>query len=314
MPLLADYAITPDVFDEESYSSPDECAARIETIREAMLTEGLVRDLRDGEWRTRLASASRRWHRRGLELVEKLEKQGRLIPCRSTGSQPPTDDPSWCSEAIATHDERPFTGGVIVTKTVKRAFAREPLVARIDRLASTPWWASRRCSIRMRRAVEAYRGHLESVLRHSNSLMFIDPHLDPDEPRYGDFAILIEGAGRRLPAPRIELHRVCYVGSGRERRFPAREDRSYFERRFRRLEEPLRDARVSVEVFIWDDFHDRYLISDLVGILMANGFDTSRAADATTWARLERGDRDDVQREYDPATQRHKLQHRFRIP
>ena len=68
-------------------------------------------------------------------------------------------------------------------------------------------------------------------------------------------------------------------------------------------------------VFIWDDFHDRYLISDLVGILMANGLDTDNAPGVVTaWARLERDNRDDVQREFDPSAGRHKLQHRFTIP
>ena len=67
MPLVADYAITPDVFDVTSYSTADECAARLESIREAMLTEGLVRDLRDGEWRALFSSDERYWHRRGTD-------------------------------------------------------------------------------------------------------------------------------------------------------------------------------------------------------------------------------------------------------
>ena len=76
MALLADYAITPDVFDVTAYPTEGECAARLETIREAMLTEGLVRDLRDGAWTvssvaTRghgtggVRNCSRRWPRRG---------------------------------------------------------------------------------------------------------------------------------------------------------------------------------------------------------------------------------------------------------
>ena len=48
MPLLADYAITPDVFDVASYLTPGECEARLDNIRQVMLTEGLVRDLRGG--------------------------------------------------------------------------------------------------------------------------------------------------------------------------------------------------------------------------------------------------------------------------
>ena len=62
MALLADYAITPVVFDLTSCPTEGECAARLETIREAMLTEGPVRDLRD------VLGDGRPWHRRGRKI------------------------------------------------------------------------------------------------------------------------------------------------------------------------------------------------------------------------------------------------------
>ena len=65
MPLLAEYAITPDVFDVASYTSEEVCGLHLEAIREPMLTDGLVRDLRDGEWRRLFANDARAWHRRG---------------------------------------------------------------------------------------------------------------------------------------------------------------------------------------------------------------------------------------------------------
>ena len=92
MPLLADYAITPDVFDVTSYSTPGECEARLDTVREAMLTEGLVRNLRDGEWGALFKSDDRPWHPRGTELVKKLTKQGRLVRHDSELSSPPVHD------------------------------------------------------------------------------------------------------------------------------------------------------------------------------------------------------------------------------
>ena len=127
MPLLADYAITPDVFDETSYLTASECEARLETIREAMLTEGVVRDLRNGHWRTLFGSDDRPWHRRGTELVRKLEKQGRLVGLDAELPDPPANDLDWCSEALGTHATQPFTGGIIVTEAVKREHARERL-------------------------------------------------------------------------------------------------------------------------------------------------------------------------------------------
>ena len=313
MPLLADYAITPDVLDVTSYSNAAECEARLDRIREALLAEGLVRDLRDGEWSAFFKPDRRPWHRRGIELVKKLEKQGRLIPCAPALPAPPANDSGWCAEALASHGARPLSGGVIVTEPVKREYAGEKLVAPIDRLGSAPWWTERSPSVTLARTAADYQKHLDLVLRYSNLLVFIDPYLDPEKPRYREFGKLLMHAGNRRPAPRIEIHRVCYEGS---RQFPMHEDPRYFERRFRnRLGETLRAAGLSAEVFVWDKFHDRYLISNIVGILLSNGFDTpSDPHDVTRWTRLGRDDRDDVRREFHPASRQHKLVARFTVP
>ena len=310
MPLLADYAITPDVFDAASYSTPGECEARLDSIRQVMLTEGLVRDLPGGAWHGAFEPDSREWHRRGLELVKKLITQGRLVPYPSALPEPPLDDRGWCAEALASRNTRPFTGGVIVTESVKDCYRHEQVVARVDRLPSAPWWAARSPSVRLTRTLADYETHLDQILRCSNSLMFIDPHLDPAKPRYGGFGTLLQRAGRRRPAPQIEIHRVCYEGARRDRWF------SDFARIFRgALTDSLRVAGLTATVHIWDDLHDRYLISNLIGISLPNGFDTSRAPGAvTTWTRLGRRDRDDVQREFDPAAGRHVLRDRFEVP
>ena len=314
MALLADYAITPDVFDVTSYPTEGECAARLETIREAMLTEGLVRDLRDGTWSGIFRGDARPWHRRGRELLKKMATQGRLLRFGPALPRRPADDVDWCAEALATDDRRPFHGGVIATESVKKAYAADPRVARIDRLSSARWWASRGPSVRLGRTAADYEKHLDLLLRFSNSLMFIDPHLDPGKRRYGHFGTLLQRAGNRVPAPRIEIHRARYKGSGSGRQ-PTEGDPKYFRRVFRdALARPLRAVGLAVEVFIWHDFHDRYLLSNLVGISLPNGFDVSGAARAsTTWTRLGRRDRDDVQREFDPGAGRPGLLDRFDV-
>ena len=77
----------------------------------------------------------------------------------------------------------------------------------------------------------------------------------------------------------------------------------------------LHEVGLRMEVLVWDHFHDRYLISNLVGISLPNGFDTSLdSADVTTWTRLGRDARDDVQREFDVASHRHRLKGRFVVP
>ena len=280
-----------------------------------MVDDCLVRDLRAGEWSVLFKPEARAWHPRGLELVKKLAAQGRLVRCSPALSDPPANDGGWCAEALASHSTRPLSGGVIVTELVKREHAGEPLVARIDRLSGASWWTARSPSVRLTRTVADYRKHLDLVLRYSNLLVFVDPHLDPEKLGYRDFGSLLSLVGGRTPAPKIEIHRVCYEGSGRQRNLPMGDDPEHFQRRFRNgLGEVLRAAGLSAEVFIWDDFHDRYLISNLVGISLPNGFDTTTAPGSITrWIRLGRNDRDDIRREFHRHSRRHKLVDSFGV-
>ena len=308
MSLLHDYAITPDVFDTNSYTNDEVCAARLETIREAILYEGLVRDLRNGDWGKVFLSDERQWHSRGKELVKKLALQGRLIKYSPMLPDSPRNDVGWCAEALQSHVKNPYKGGIVSTQSVKNSYTGEILVSRIDRLSNAPWWCTRSSSVRLKRSRADYLTHLDLILRFSNSIQFIDPHLDPAEPRYGAFTDLLKRAGQRSPAPNIEIHRATY-------NVPGQPGKAYFESQFAsHLKVTLQSVGLGVKVFIWKDFHDRYLVSNLIGISLPNGFDTGGRHIETRWSRLDRRDRDDVQREFDPASQRHKLMWQFRIP
>lgn len=310
--LLRDYAITPDVFDLASYSSEEVAGLHLDRLREVLVTEGIVRDLRAGDWRKVFLGDERAWHRRAKELLKKLATQSRLVEFPPRWPVAPADDHGWCEEAIACHAYVAMTGGIIVTEPVKAAHPGEPLVERIDELMRAAWWSSRSPSVRLTRSLGEYQRHLGAILRCANSLQFIDPHLDPTRHGYRDLPALLATAGGRTPPPLLELHRVCYEGSGAARRIL---DLGQLETDFRAaLTTPLRAAGLQVEVCVWDDFHDRYLLSNLAGVSLQNGFDCSRnPADVTTWNRLGRAERDDVQREFDPASRRHSLRAQFQI-
>ena len=308
MSLLADYAITPDVFDVTSYSSDEVCRLRLKEIGSVMRAEGLVRDLHAGAWRALFADDVRPWHRRAKELVRKLAAQGRLISSPREFPGVPSDDRAWCQEALESHSRRALTGGIIVTGPIKEAFRSEPRVAGIERLDSADWWRDRSPAVRLRRRAPEYRRHLDLILRCANSIQFIDPHLDPTRDHYRHVADLMVEAGRRKPVPHIEIHRGPGRGSSKLRV-------DQIESRFRQaLTGALQSADLQADVFVWDNFHDRYLISNLVGISLPNGFDTSDSTELTTWTRLGSRERDDVQREFDVASDRHHLLGHFRIP
>ena len=103
----------------------------------------------------------------------------------------------------------------------------------------------------------------------------------------------------RTPAPLIEIHRVAWYGDSRDKR-----------PQLANVESALRPALtiaaarsgLTFKVYLWDDFHGRYLISDLVGINLPNGSDTTTDANC-----LRRTVREDMQREFDNASSRHTL-------
>lgn len=311
MPLLSEYALTPDIFYPTSYSSDEVGRICLQSLKEVLLNEGLVRDLRNGAWHSVFDNNTRSLHLRGKELLKKLISQHRLCPFQEVLDNEPITDREWCQEALASNQINPITG-VITTKNVAANFRKEREVASIDRLSSAPWWHSRSSSVRLEKTTEAYKENLQLILRCANSIMFIDPHLDPTRKNYGQFVSLLEVMCDREPAPLIEIHRVCYYGSGPRRDIikPPEWKKRFYDA----WDSNLRNAGLSVKVFIWDNFHDRYLISDLVGICLANGFDTTKENSKTTWTRLGRDDRDDVQREFNPVTKRHKFIDSFTVP
>lgn len=312
MTLLCEYAVTPDIFDSSCYPHEEVGTARIDYLKDVFLEEALLRNLRAGEWLSFFRSNKRPWHRQGMELLKKMVKQNRLHLAEKVLPTVPSNDTDWCREALASHRSSPLTG-VISTAQVINDVEPDQILGRIDRLGSCPCWTRRGPSVRLVRCHAGYEDNLRLIMNCANSVMLIDPHLDPSQTRYGSVLPLLLLARGRRPLPLIEIHRVMYIGSGPNRQFI---DSMDWENRFRNAwGNDLSAAGLQVEIFIWDDHHDRYLITDLIGIGMGNGYDTSNNPnDITTWNRISRKTRDDIQREFDPACKRHTLRYRFVIP
>ncbi|MFH1743175.1 MAG: hypothetical protein ABIH23_29560, partial [bacterium] len=270
MTMLAEYALVPDIFDTASYSSPQVCQARLELLREPLLQEALVRDLRNGGWSDCIKMFERR-QPYTKELMGKLVKQNRLRKSPSIGTDNPEDGLGWCKEAVASNKQDPLTG-VITSSDTAAGFQDESCVASIEKLRNSQWWQQRSSSIRLCRNTNDYLRHLRLILGQANSIMFIDRMLDPTRPSYREFARLLLATQREGISPLIEIHRVNYEKSRKNQR-----SNDEWERRFREcLEGLLKDNGITVHVFIWDDLHDRYLITDIIGINLPNGFDIGR--------------------------------------
>lgn len=317
MALFSEYAVTPDVFNESCYDSPALCDAYFKQLLEVFFSEGLVRNLRNGEWQAFFSPHARPWHSRIKHILKNLTDAGRLVPSDSALNHTPQTDREWCNEALASHQTTPLNG-IIVSDAIERTYRKNQLVESVSRLSQSTcaWWDPTNSSLRLNRTIQDYKDALKLILRHAKSIMFIDPYIDPSQRNYADFIQLLEAIDNRpsqSPRPLVEIHRKSLRVSGKNAPLWDQQD---MENTFRNEFGPvLSQSNLKAEVFIWDDFHDRYLISNLGGILVPYGFDTSsKPDDLTTWSRLGRSDRDDVQREFARESNKHKLHFDFMIP
>jgi hypothetical protein len=106
--------------------------------------------------------------------------------------------------------------------------------------------------------------------------------------------------------PSIEIH-LCHLEPG--------VTKTDFERLFkRRLESFIQSKKLEVEIFIRDQIHDRFILTNFIGIQSGNSFSISRNPDeTTTWTRISRTRRDELQKEFARNSRDHKLQHYFTV-
>lgn len=137
------------------------------------------------------------------------------------------------------------------------------------------------------------------------------PNLDPSAINYREFHLLLGPVAQRSGKPRIEIHRSFCRGDGQGRTFPKEVE---WRASFGQLHDMLQNLNLVAEVFCWEDFHERYLIADVVGISVPAGFDvTAQPNSLSTWGRLGREDKDKIQRLFDPAARSAALKWRFSI-
>jgi hypothetical protein len=307
--MLDEYALVPDIFDPTAYSNPDFIGLLLPHLREPIFQEALVRDLCDGGWSRFCLENSGSLHVLCKEFLRKLSTGNRLRRVPHISAAEPACASDWCKEGIATSTAEPLTG-VIASHATKQGFS-EGVVASIEKIAGAAWWQARSPSANVDRKTVEYVRVLHRVLLQANSLMFIDPNLDPSRYNYRYFHELLKPLASRAIRPRIEIHRSLCKGDGPGREFPTEEN---WKEAFANFGAMLASWGIASEVFFWDDFHERYLITDIVGISVPAGFDvTGKANDWSTWGRLGRNDKDKIQRLFDPAARADKLKWRFMV-
>jgi hypothetical protein len=201
---------------------------------------------------------------------------------------------------------------VIAAHATKAVFSGQGAVSSIESLSGCPWWNGRSTSQTLDRKTASYLDALERIHAQANHLMFVDPYLDPSEQQYQEFFRILAPLALRNPKPRVELHRKSFIAAGSGGRSVLTVPE--WQVRFAPLHAQLSAHGLSALVYIWGDFHDRYLLSDIVGLTIPHGFDVStRPDDFTSWARLGRADREHWTLQYDEANGGNRFRGKFSI-
>lgn len=300
--MFTEYALLPCIFDRNHFKDEKIGNLHLKNLKDILLhEESLVRDLYNGKWSQFINNIESK-SPCTKALLMSLSQSHRLHRVRAAKAHNPENYMDWCNEALSSHKEDALDGIIASPETIK-IFNTETLIASVENLNKAAWWTNRSHSVGLERKTGDYLKCLKRILNYANSIIFIDPYLDVVKPEYQEFSKILEAINRSDDPPTIEIH-ICHLNSISPREY---------EKDFRQhLTSVIQSQKLSVEVFIWDKFHDRYIISNLGGIQSGHGFGVSdHPSETTTWTRISRTRRDELQKEFDRNSNCHKSQHRF---
>ena len=298
--MLARFAITPEALAEAQCSSTAALELGIGCLNDLCRGEGVITDLREGAW-SRTTELVGPLARRFLTFARKT---GRLIQVPTQIPADPDTDEEWLWEALKLYDTITWRA-VITHNDLAGQDAVYPVITSIERLNLSDWWEVRSPSKIVPRTTPGYLAALGLVLRHSNSLMFVDAYIDPLAENYREFPQILMAAANPEHRTLIEIHRASWrkVNGRNEGVSPVQ-----WMVDFEAWSQQLANRGVKATVFLWERMHDRYLISDLIGINVPYGFDIGNdPTETSTWSRLGSAERDRQQMEFDPACGVHRL-------
>ncbi len=168
-------------------------------------------------------------------------------------------------------------------------------------LFESGWDPSMQNSMRIRRHSSNYIPAIKNLLRASRSVSIIDPYFDPSHPDYSGAKQLIDECNQSNVCTEVNIHRVYHKGRESIRsndplfRPP---DRAEWENLFRN-ELSIYTSALKISVFIWPEFHDRYILTNLMGLSLPYGISTTtdptEITGTTTWSRLSASDNERLQ-------------------
>ena len=316
--MLYEFAITPDVFDENVLDTSPVLGLVLEQLLRGMCDNGMVANLHKDRWirhiqQSCLPKLSPALRDKIITCLRILYDRHRLVrhPRRMQGD--PTSYSEWLDLALESHSRIAFHGIILGQALLETYGHNDNAFMELSAALDAPQWHNRRRSMSLTKREADYRVALAPILRHAKSVSLVDPYMSCHNSRFFDtvrMCLDLTGQRGRAPLPaRIHIH----VGNPQDdySRPESVPDRlAAWERHLRSLQQLHR-----MTVFLWESqpgsetFHDRYILTDQCGISVPAGLDcrTSSTPNSTTWSLLDEEDRIRRLQDFDPATSPYQL-------
>lgn len=284
--MIGEFAILPKALRQNSYADPDLARMCLQRLYDCIRNEAVARNLA-GKWAESVRSQSG-LHPCAREILEHLAKAGRLVPDQMTFPYAPGCDQDWLHAALDSHRKNPLD--LIVTRGGMQSERPLPAIASdIKELDRSLWSRNSSGTIRVEPSIDGYFRSLSQIAKLSKRLVIIDPFLNPEEPNYRDFP--------RLLVKLIELNRGLFVEIHVK-------DKEGKHARMEPFKMALQSIKWSgeLQLHVWDKFHDRYVISNLLGVSMQRGLEFGGAmkGELLVWSRLTPEIREQKLKDVDP--------------
>jgi len=298
--LLSEFGILPEVFRASSYEHPDIVRLSLSQLRNFLMDDAVARDVA-GVWINELVSGKMESITPyARELLESLMKSGRISVDDTAFKKGVVGDYSWSQLLTDSHQGRRFDL-IIATKSLDFKNKGMP-VTDVTNIDATEWWnSSRSIDLEVACSLNGYLNPLKKIARLSRRLIIIDPYLYPNSysGNYKHFPELLGKLAAQNPYLFFEIH-------VKEMENEIVNVESFMP--FLRMQKWKGELRLHV----WKKLHDRFIISNLIGICMPKGLEIiTKSEIPRIWTRMSQEMRILITERHDPIANKDNILKNF---
>ena len=312
--MFYEYALIPDIFDPTLLYCDGRADIIVTEILRGVVLNGMIGDLHRGRLREHVGELVGKIpeadpktkqtspRKQILDCLELIKDRNRFVrhPLRPEGI--PATPREWLDLALKSHATIRFDGLVTCPDCYDAAnLSTVPATAKLDDALNAQFWVSRRtdCPLKSKRVSEFQRA-LVPVLRHAKKVTLIDPYIEPDKPRWINTVRLVQELIGRRVAGDAGYQATVHIHAGDPEPRTASGQLNLWENALKAL--PI---RFKTSVSLWSmkldranfpdgpEMHDRYIITNQVGVSCPGGLDcyadpdkSPKAKATSTWSLI----------------------------